>query len=89
MVDVAMGKERFLAEHNRLSPANLQATLALLTRFQEEQKPLLKDVEWSFKLRPQVISWMLMLPLLPLSKKRYTKKSTELIFKSYPGSDAM
>ena len=36
-------KEQFLEEHNKLSPAHLQATLALLDRFKEEKKPLLKD----------------------------------------------
>ena len=36
-------KDKFLEEHNKLSPNNLQATFALLTKFQEEKKPLLKD----------------------------------------------
>ena len=46
-----IGKERFLAGHNKLSPVHLRATLATLTRFQQERKPGLKDVDWSFKLR--------------------------------------
>jgi hypothetical protein len=84
MKELMMGKERFLTEHNRLSPVNLQATLALLTRFQEEKQPFLKDAEWSFKLRPHLISWLLMLPLLHPEKSRYVRKSTEHIFRNYP-----
>ncbi len=77
----SIGKEQFLLEHNRLSPENLQATFALLTRFQEERKPLLKDADWSFKLRVPFISWLL---ALPLEKKNYARKSTKQVFKNYP-----
>ena len=43
---ILISKEQFLQEHNKLSPANLQATLALLDRFKEEKKPLMKDSDW-------------------------------------------
>ena len=76
-----MSKEQFLIEHNRLSPVNLQATFALLTQFQEEKKPLLKDADWSFKLRIPFIVW---LESLPPVKEKYARKSTKQIFKNYP-----
>lgn len=76
-----ISKEQFLLEHNSLSPTNLQATLALLTRFQEEKKPLLKDKEWSHKLRIPFISWLLLLPPI---KRKPTKKSAEQTYKIYP-----
>ena len=54
-----ISKEQFLQEHNKLSPSNLQATLAMLNRFKEEKKPLLKDNGWCLdKLRIPFISWM-------------------------------
>ena len=81
MINTIIGKEQFLIEHNRLSPANLQATFALLTRFQQERKPLLKDPEWSFKLRVPFIIW---LGSLPLEKIPHLRKSTKQIFKNYP-----
>jgi len=70
---ITISKEQFLIEHNKLSPSNLQATLALLTRFQEEKRPLLKDDSWCLdKLRIPFISW---LTTLPESEKKYAKKS--------------
>jgi hypothetical protein len=83
-MDTIIGKEQFLIEHNRLSPVNLQATFSLLTQFQEEKKPLLKDADWSFKLRPHLISWLLILPLLHSQTKKYIRKSTKQVFKNYP-----
>lgn len=71
MIDTIIGKEQFLIEHNRLSPVNLQATFALLTQFQEEKKPLLKDADWSFKLRIPLIVW---LGSLPPEKKEIHQK---------------
>ena len=60
MTGTKISKEQFLIEHNRLSPANLQATLVLLDRFKEEKMPLLKDNGWSVdKMRIPFISWML------------------------------
>ena len=63
MTVIMVSKEKFLEEHNKLSPESLQATFALLTKFQEEKKPLLKDNGWSVdKLRIPFISWLLSLP---------------------------
>jgi len=78
-----INKEQFLIEHNKLSPLSLQTTLTLLTQFQEEKRPLLKDNAWSIdKLRIPLISWLL---ALPLAKKRKTKaKKTKQSFKNYP-----
>ena len=77
-----ISKEQFLIEHNRLSPANLQATFALLTQFQEEKKPLLKDNAWSIdKMRIPLISWLL---TLPIKKKMIKKAQKEPIYKIYP-----
>lgn len=69
-----ISKVQFLIEHNRLSPVNLQATFELLTQFQKEQKPILKDADWSFKLRIPFISWLLMMPILYPQKKEIRKK---------------
>ncbi|MDD5145743.1 MAG: hypothetical protein PHF44_02790 [Candidatus Pacebacteria bacterium] len=52
-------KEEFLFEHNRLSPLNLQATTALLSRFKIEKQSLFKDDNWSLdKLRRPFIMWL-------------------------------
>lgn len=78
-----MSKEQFLEEHNKLSPENLQATLALLDRFKEEKRPLLKDNGWSVdKLRIPLISWLLAQPAKE-EKGRKNKKGKQ-IFKNYP-----
>lgn len=78
-----ISKEQFLAEHNKLSPKNMQATFALLTRFQEEKKPLLKDNEWSIdKLRIPFITWLIS---LPQKEKEKTKgKKEKQIYRNYP-----
>ena len=80
---ILISKEQFLEEHNKLSPANLQATLVLLNRFKEEKKPLLKDNEWCLeKLRMPFMAW---LANLPEPEKKTTRKSKEKqIFKNYP-----
>jgi hypothetical protein len=57
-MNIIISKEQFLIEHNKLSPANLKATFALLTKFQQEKKPLLKDAEWSNKLRIPFMVWL-------------------------------
>jgi hypothetical protein len=80
MLDI-ITKEQFLAEHNRLSPDNLQATFALLTQFQEQRKPLLADGKWSFKLRIPFIIWLNSLPPL---KMKYVRKSAKQVFRNYP-----
>ena len=87
MIDAILSKEQFLLEHNRLSPVNLQATFALLTQFQEERKPLLKDAEWSLKLRLPFISWLLTFPELHPVKKQYEAKSKKSLYKTYPFSE--
>jgi len=81
MVNTIISKEQFLIEHNKLSPGNLQVTFELLTRFQEEQRPLLQDANWSFKIRMSLISWLL---ALPQEKKKYITKSKKTTYKIYP-----
>jgi len=52
-------KQQFLSEHNRLSPPNLQATMAILDRFKTEKAPIFKNNEWSVdKLRRPFIFWL-------------------------------
>ncbi len=84
MIDTIIGKEQFLIEHNRLSPANLQATFALLTQFQEEKKPLLQDADWSFRLRVPLISWLLIIPRIAPEKKNSWMKPKKDTFRNYP-----
>ena len=80
---IFISKEQFLQEHNKLSPSNLRATLALLDRFKEEKKPLLKDDAWSIdKLRIPFISWLLALPMAE-EKKNKIKKGKQT-FRNYP-----
>jgi len=81
MTDSPLSKEQFLIEHNKLSPANLQTTFAGLTMFQLAKKPLLKDNEWSFKLRIPLILW---LGTLPAPEQKRAKKSAKHEFKDYP-----
>ena len=94
MIDI-ISKEQFLVEHNRLSPTHLQATFALLARFQKEKRPLLKDAYWSNKLRIPFIAWLISLPrsgvlveaktlaTLP-EKKKHIRKTKKQIYKNYP-----
>lgn len=75
-------KEQFLKEHNKLSPINLKATLAMVTRFQEEKKPLLKEDGWSIeKMRIPFITWM-----LSTATKEEEKEVAEKVsmFRNYP-----
>jgi hypothetical protein len=52
-------KEQFLEEHNRLSPANLRATILLLSRFKAEKASLFKSDDWPIdKLRRPFIMWL-------------------------------
>jgi len=81
MIDTFISKEQFLIEHNRLSPENLRATFALLPRFQEEKRPLLKDANWSFKLRIPLMVWI---GSLPPEKKKYVRKPTKSVYRNYP-----
>ena len=78
-----ISKEKFLEEHNKLSPSNLQATLALLDRFKEEKKPLMKDTDWCLdKHRIPFISWLASLP--KEEEKSGRKSSKKEIFRNYP-----
>jgi len=80
---ILISKEQFLEEHNKLSPSNLQATLTLLNRFQEEKKPFMKDDGWCLdKHRIPFISWLTSLQKDP-EKKGYQSKKKE-IFRNYP-----
>ena len=57
-------KEEFLSEHNKLSSPNLQATIALLSRFKVEKASIFKDDNWPIdKLRRPFILWLTSLPL--------------------------
>lgn len=85
--DTRMGKEQFLIEHNKLSPVNLQATFALLTSFQKEKRPFLKDADWSNKLRIPFISWLIALPPIPPTKQEHTGRLAEQEYKIYPKSE--
>lgn len=78
-----ISKEKFLEEHNKLSPSNLRATLALLDKFKEEKKPLMKDSEWCLdKHRIPFISWLTALP--KEEEKRARKSTKKEIFRNYP-----
>jgi hypothetical protein len=57
-------KEEFLSEHNKLSPSNMQATMALLSRFRTEKASIFKDDNWPVdKLRRPFILWLTSLSL--------------------------
>ena len=80
---ILISKEKFLEEHNKLSPSNLQATLALLNRFKEEKKPLMKDDSWCLdKHRIPFISWLTSLP--ENEKKEGRQSRAKQIYKNYP-----
>ncbi len=69
-------KQRFLSEHNKLSPLNLQATTSLLSRFRIEKTSLFKDDNWSLdKLRRPFILWLTSLS----SKEKENIKKTQKI----------
>ena len=58
LINQHLKKEEFLEEHNRLSPANLRATVSLLSRFRIEKASIFKDNNWSIdKLRRPFILW--------------------------------
>jgi hypothetical protein len=59
VINQHLKKEEFLDEHNKLSPSNLQATTALLSRFRTEKSSLFKGDDWSIdKLRRPFIMWL-------------------------------
>ena len=79
-----ISKEQFLQEHNKLSPSNLQATLAMLDRFKEEKKPLMKDDSWCLdKLRIPFISW-LTAAQGEQDAKGFSKSKKKEIYRNYP-----
>jgi hypothetical protein len=52
-------QDKFLLEHNKLSPVNLQADLELLNKFRQEKPGLFKDDSWPIeKLRRPFIVWL-------------------------------
>ena len=80
---IMISKEQFLEEHNKLSPLKLQATLAMLDKFKEEKKPLLKDDCWCLdKLRIPFILWLTSLPEKRAKSGKKSKKEEK--FKNYP-----
>lgn len=69
-------KENFLAEHNKLSPLNLQATMDLLSRFKIKKASIFKDDNWSIdKLRKPFILW---LTSLTTKEKEDIKKNPKI-----------
>jgi len=59
IINPGLKKEKFLEEHNRLSPTNLKATIHLLSRFRIEKDSLFKDDTWSIdKLRMPFVNWL-------------------------------
>lgn len=80
-----ISKEKFLEEHNKLSPLHLQANMVLLNRFRQEKKPLLKDNEWSLeKIRMPFITWLAALPESEKKGSFKKQKQQETEFKNYP-----
>jgi len=60
---------QFLEEHNKLSPANMAATISLLSRFRIEKTSLFKEDSWSIeKLRRPFIFWLTSLTLAEKEK---------------------
>lgn len=74
LINQHLKKEEFLEEHNRLSPANLKATISLLSRFRIEKASIFKDDNWSIdKLRRPFILWFTSLT----SKEKENIKKTQ------------
>ena len=70
-------QEIFLSEHNKLSPLNLRATNALLSRFKAERPTLFKNEDWSMdKLRRPFIMWMTSLESKKKRMSNSIKKQT-------------
>lgn len=52
-------KEQFLADHNRLSPPNLQTTMVALSSFRIEKASLFKNDLWpTDRLRRPFLLWL-------------------------------
>ena len=76
LINPRLNKEQFLSEHNRLSPLNLQATIALLSRFRIDKTSLFKNDDWSIdKLRRPFILWLTSLT----SEEKENRKKKEKI----------
>jgi len=83
LIMIFISKEQFLEEHNKLSPLNLKATPALLNRFKEEKKPLIKDNEWCLdKFRIPFILWLTAAKKEP--EKKISKSKKDDVYKNYP-----
>jgi hypothetical protein len=68
-------KQEFLSEHNKLSPLNMQATVALLSRFRIEKAKIFKDNKWSIeKLRRPFVFWLT--SLSPKAKEEIEKEES-------------
>ncbi len=79
-------KEKFLIEHNKLSPLSLQATLVLLTQFKEAKMSLFKNDNWSLdKLRRPFIIWLTSLSIVEKEKKGLKDKQ---LFHTYPREES-
>lgn len=73
-------KKQFLNDHNKLSPPELQATFTMLTRFQQDKKPSLKDDGWSMdKLRIPLIAW-----LSASTREKNKDKNNQSGYRNYP-----
>lgn len=73
MIEIMTSKQQFLIDHNKLSPFNLQASLALLTCFKKEKSSLFKDNIWSMdKLRRPFLIWLT--SLTTEDKKEFKEK---------------
>jgi hypothetical protein len=59
VINLHPNKEQFLEEHNRLSPADLRASVSLLSRFRMEKTSLFKNDYWPIdRLRRPFIQWL-------------------------------
>ena len=71
IISPCLRKEEFLEEHNKLAPADLKATIPLLSRFRIEKASLFKGDTWSIdKIRRPFIMW---LTSLTIEEKRKEK----------------
>ena len=59
VINLHLTKEDFLAEHNKLSGQNLQATVQLMARFEAEKPGICKNGNWCLeKVRRPFIMWL-------------------------------
>ena len=78
-------KEKFLIEHNKLSPSSLQADLVMLNRFKEEKKSIFKDNNWPIdKLRRPFILWLTSLSSEQKKDNAKVKNKEAKQFHPYP-----